>query len=364
AVLVAVAACLVLAVFVEFAQLYFPPRVSSSNDIVAQTFGGTAGALLWLLSGQRLTTYGRRLWCDFGVRSTAHLLLPLYLFLLLIVQTMPFDFTLSPVEIYHKYKEGRVYLVPFTATSAGGFELADKYFWNAALFVPVGLLLAHLTGTASRSGALVLLFGLSAAAAIELAQLLALSRYFDSTDILTGAAAVLAAWFVARRFAGSFQRPQGRAVLLAFCLAVLIFMEWQPFDFTLSLSQARLRLHEVSLMPFLDYIQGDYLNSLDDGIHKALLFAPLGVLLAPCSPASRTAMLSRWLLPVLVAVVLELGQLFLPTRYASSTDVLVGAIASGIGLYVTCHYRSKRNRMTRYLPSTLQSARRLSVSRG
>jgi glycopeptide antibiotics resistance protein len=277
---------------------------------------------------------------------------------------MPFDFTLSPVEIYHKFKEGRVHLVPFAASGGGGFELVDKYVWNAVLFVPVGLLLANLTGRASHSGALVFLFGLSAATAIELAQLLALSRYFDSTDILTGAATVLATWFVARRWAGRFQRPEVRATLLTFCLVVLMFMEWQPFDFTLSLSQARLRLHDVSLLPFLDYLHGDYLNSLSDGIHKVLLFAQLGALLAPFLPASTAAMLFRWMLPVLVAVALELGQLFLPTRYASLTDVLVAAAASGIGLLVTYHYRSKLKRMILSVPSALQPLRMTSVSRG
>ncbi len=337
-------ACIALAVFVEFAQLFFPPRVSSINDIAAQTLGAASGVLVWLLWGQHLTANARRLWRDFGTRNTTHLLLPLYLFVLLIVQTLPFDFTLSPVEVYHKYKEGRVQLVPFTASTLGGFALADKYFWNAALFVPVGLLLAHLPGRLSRSGALVFLFGLAAAAAIEMAQLVALSRYFDSTDILTGSAAVFVTWFVARRFTGQMERPALRAVLLVACLAALIFIEWQPFNFSMSLSQAGSRLHEVSLLPFLDYLRGNYLNSLDDGIHKVLLFAPLGVLLAPIFPASRGAILFRWSLAISVAVVLEAGQLFLPTRYASVSDVLIGGAASGIALLLTCRYRNKPNR--------------------
>jgi glycopeptide antibiotics resistance protein len=214
------------------------------------------------------------------------------------------------------------------------------------LFVPVGLLLAHLPGRMSRSGALAFLFGLTVAAAIEMAQLVALSRYFDSTDILTGGAAVFAAWFAVRRFADQMERPAFRTVLLAACLAAMIFIEWQPFDFTPSLSQALSRLHQVSLLPFLDYLRGNYLNSLDDGIHKVLLFAPLGVFLAPTFPASRGTILVRWSLAISVAVVLEVGQLFLPTRYASLTDVLIGAAASGIALFLTCRYRNKLNRKT------------------
>lgn len=330
---VTVGACLALAAFVEFAQLFFPPRVSSINDIVAQGVGGTAGALFWLLRGQRLTVNARQLWNDFGLRGTAHLLLPLYLFVLLLVQTLPFDFTLSPVELYHKYKQGHIHLLPFTSP-VGGFELTDKHFWNIALFAPVGLLLAHLPGRAQRSGAFVAVAGVSAAAAIEFAQLLAVSRYFDTTDILTGTAAVLAAWYVARRFAGQMRRAEVRAILMAACLVVLIFMEWQPFEFVPSLSSAQLRLHQVALLPFVDYLGGDYINSLDDGIHKMLLFATLGVLLALPSPASRAAFALRWSLAIIAAVVLEAGQLFLPSRYPSITDVLVAATSSWIGLVI------------------------------
>jgi glycopeptide antibiotics resistance protein len=337
-----IVACCVLAAFVEFAQLYFPPRVSSINDIAAQTVGGTTGAVFWLLRGQRSTVLARRLWSDFGSRSTAGPLLGLYLFVLLIVQTLPFDFTLSPVEIYHKYKEGRVHLLPFAAPGVAGFELADKHFWNAALFAPVGVLLAYLPGRGARNGVVVLGFGLLAAAAIELAQLLAFSRYCDTTDILTGGASVFAAWLVARRCLDS-RLIVSRGLLLIACLAVLIFMEWQPFDFAPSLSAARVRLHQVSLLPFLDYLRGNYLNSLDDAIHKILLFVPLGALLSPAVPASRTAILFRWSLAVAVAVVLETGQLFLPTRYASVTDVLVGSIAAGIGLLVRNRFQSQLN---------------------
>lgn len=330
---VTIVAGLILAAFVEFAQLYFPPRVSSINDIAAQGCGSTTGALLWLVRGQRLTVNARCLWNDFGSRSTAHLLLPLYLFVFLLVQTLPFDFTLSPVEFYRKYKHGRVHLLPFTA-SAGGFELTEKHFWNVALFAPVGLLLAQLRGRLQRSGLRAFVAGLLAAAAIEFAQLLTVSRHFDTTDILTGSVSVLVAWYIARRFGSLFRRTEVRAVSIVACLGVLIFMEWKPFDFVLSLSEARLRLHRVTLLPFVDYLGGNYINSLDDGIHKTLLFASLGVLLASPTPVARSALYSRWAFGVAVAFLLEAGQLFLPTRYASITDVLVAATSLWIGLVV------------------------------
>jgi len=354
--LVTVVACLALAVSVEFAQLFFPPRVSSINDIAAQSCGGTTGALLWLLRGQRLTANARCLWNDFGSRSTAHLLLSLYLFVLLLVQTLPFDFTLSPVELYHKYKQGRVHFLPFTS-SVGGFELTDKHFWNIVLFAPVGMLLARQTGRIQRSVTLVFLVGLSAAAAIEFAQLLTFSRFFDTTDIITGTTSVLAAWYIVRRFAGQINKVEVRAVLIAACLAVLIFMEWQPFNFVLSLSEARLRLHQVTWLPFVDYLVGDYINSLDDGIHKMFLFATLGVLLMPSKSASRAILYLRWSVAVAVTIVLEMGQLLLPTRYAGITDVLVGSAAAWVGLFVVSHVSERSGLLCGMQPASRPASR-------
>jgi glycopeptide antibiotics resistance protein len=344
ALLVTVVSCIALAGFVEFAQLYFPPRVSSINDIAAQTIGGTAGALGWVLAGQRLTDLTRRLWSDIGSRSTAVPLLGVYLFIVLIVQTLPFDFTLSPVEIYHKYKEGRVYLRPFTTAGASGFELVNKHFWNVVLFAPVGVLAAFLPEWISRSGRRVFLLGVLAAAAIEFAQLLAFSRYFDATDILTGSFSVLIAWSVGRNIQTDSSRRDEKThlqgLLLLGCLAALVYMEWQPFDFSLSLSEARYRLHRVSLLPFLDYLGGNYINALDDVLHKILLYAPLGALLAPAVPASKATVLFRWSLAVAVAVVIETGQLFLPTRYSSISDVIVAGLASALTMFFVLRARA------------------------
>lgn len=341
---VTIVSCVVLAGFVEFAQLYFPPRVASLNDIAAQTLGGTAGAFGWLMAGQRLTDLTRRLWSDFGSRSTAVPLLGVYLFIVLIVQTLPFDFTLSPVEIYHKYKEGRVFLRPFTAAGAGGFELVNKHFWNVVLFAPVGVLAAYLPDRIGRKGWRVLVLGLVAASTIEFAQLLAFSRYFDVTDILTGSVAVYLAWFVSRAFQPDGSKSRAgkldlRGLLLLGSLVALIFMEWQPFDFVLSLAQARQSLHNVSLLPFVDYLQGNYIHALDDALHKILLYLPLGALLAPSVPATKATILFRWSLAITIALVLETGQLFLPTRYASVSDVIVGGLSAGLAIFFVLRAR-------------------------
>ncbi|HTU22366.1 MAG TPA: VanZ family protein [Gemmataceae bacterium] len=349
--------CVVLSTLIEFTQLYFPPRVSSINDIAAESLGGTLGALFWLVGGQRLTIIARRVWTAFGSRGTAGQLLLCYLLLLVAIMALPFDFTISPAELWHKYKEGRVHLTPFASVGVSAFELANKHFWNAACFAPLGVLLGHLSGPIWRSGRswpLVLGLGLLVAGAVEFLQLFVVSRFCDVADVLTGGPAVLMGWaivLVHRRLHPSPSASKAlRWSLLAAWLGVLIFMEWQPFNFALNPTAARERLHHVSLLPFLDYYQGNYLHGLDEVVHKILLFVPLGVSLAPLAPASRGTILFRGSLALAVAVVLEAGQLFLPTRYASVSDVLVGGLAAGIGLLAACRRVSPPLRHTAIPP--------------
>jgi glycopeptide antibiotics resistance protein len=354
--LLVAALCIPLSGAIEFTQLYFPSRVSSINDIAAESLGGSLGALFWLARGQWLTMVARRLWTQTDARGTAALLLPCYLAFVLVISVLPFDFTISPADLWHKYKEGRVHLMPFASGGVGLVERINKYFWNVALFVPVGVLLGYLPGRiggSSRSWPRILGLGLLIAGTIELAQLFVLSRYCDITDVLTGGPAILAGWAIAlfhhRRQAPVSGRrgttePYSRVrwSLLVVWLAVLIFMEWQPFNFSLNLRGALNRLRHVSPLPFLDYYRGDYLGALDDFVHKVLLFLPLGALLAP-PPSARVwsrVGLFGWLLATGLAVVLEAGQLFLPTRYASLTDVLVGSLAACLGLLLVHRLRA------------------------
>jgi len=60
-VIVVAAACIALAVVVEFAQLFFPPRTVSQNDLIAETIGTVIGITLWLVAGDRLSQLWRAL---------------------------------------------------------------------------------------------------------------------------------------------------------------------------------------------------------------------------------------------------------------------------------------------------------------
>jgi glycopeptide antibiotics resistance protein len=186
----------------------------------------------------------------------------------------------------------------------------------------------------------VLAIGLLLATAIEMMQLFVLSRYFDATDIISGGLAVLLGWRFTRL------EPDGRSLLMSrgsiwsFRLGMtivwtlaLMFIHWSPFDFRFDQPYIFERMQSFALIPFAEYYSGNYLNAFNDIIQKTLLFAPLGMLL-------NSLILSRrpgWIIAIafVVAGVLELGQLFLPSRNPGITDLLIEPFGAWLGYQVS-----------------------------
>jgi VanZ family protein len=356
AVLVVLPACLALSTSVEFAQLWFA-RTSSLYDIIAQFTGATFGAAVWLAFGQRITRWGRGVWLTVGTQGLAARLLPGYLALLVFVYGQPFDLTLSPVDLWHKWRDGRIILVPFRfppeVTLYAGIE---KHCWTVALFLPLGLLLGNVRHPAvgrARGWPFVFALALGATLAVQCLKLMVQSRWVDATEVVIGSLAVVAGWALAlalrhRRLAvaASGRLPDPRltalrrglliGLLLLTWLAVAVLVNWQPFDFRFDADYAAERWRHVSLLPFTDYLADYYLNALDQLIKKVLLFVPLGALLTLSLPST---LRTRGALVVLAAAALaaafEAGQLLLPTRYTSITDVLVETSGAWVGFILT-----------------------------
>lgn len=322
-----------LAVAIEFTQIWFEPRTVSVNDMVAESLGGAIGAALWLVVGRRITTQTRRLLAALGRREIATQLLPLYLAFLVLIHVMPFDLTISPVEVWHKYKEGRVVLVPFSA-HVSAIDLFYKTIWTIAYFLPVGFLLSGVRTRRPLTALQVASGGLLLAGAITFLKLFVWTRYSDVTDALVGGLAVLGGWYAGR---GWMTRTDGlpsllasRTAILVLWIGVLAVANWYPFDFIPDLSRWRERWSEVQLVPFSDLYVGSEYHAFDQILHKTLMFLPVGGLLA--RPG-------RSILPGLAAglvlsCLLEAGQLGLPTRFTSVTDVLVETSAAAVGCYL------------------------------
>jgi VanZ family protein len=351
AALVVLPLCVVLSVGIEFVQLYFPGRTTSLNDVYAESVGAVAGVGLWATAGRRVTDWVREVRSRTAGRGLAAQLLPAYLIVLLIAQAMPLDLTISPRELYEKYREGRVGLVPFGQAS-GWSVLA-----NVAAFMPIGLLASQLPGPAwqgQRGWWSALLLGLGTAVVVEGAQLVVYTRVFEPGDIPTGALAVLAGYAVVRilehfrpgssrrtlwgEIVGAASGPRRRLVqgaLLSAWLVGAVVFSWEPFDFDATPEAIARKLEAVSLVPFADYYAGSEFSAFSQVLLKGIFFAGLGaVLVLGGEPAELATVVLVALAGMGVAFGLEVGQMFLPDHVPSLSDVLVAGAGAAAGAVV------------------------------
>lgn len=357
-----VLACAALSVAIEFTQLFFPPRTVSLNDIAAEVLGALLGVVLWVWTGERFRT-----WLDGWLaartpRSAAQRFLYVYLFLLFGYNVLPLDLTISVVEIYHKWREGKVLLLPFSAVYASRPEQAYALAAGVAIWVPA----AWLWRMAShRSAGRAILNVVAWAAAIEFFQLFVYSRVTSSTDILTAACggalgAILAGGFAPQIGARPAPRsgPSGQWVLvwvlaLAVWLGVLMTVFWYPFDFVTDWGFVHGRLAALKRAPFEAYYYGTEFRAVTEVMHKTGFFFPLGALLAIAAAWLRR----RLFIPLAVlhaasalvvagaAAGIELGQLFLRDKNADPTDFLLetlGALAGYVCLRMLAPERQRR----------------------
>ncbi|MCE9545372.1 MAG: VanZ family protein [Planctomycetia bacterium] len=197
-----------LSVTIELVQLWFPPRTVSVNDIVAETLGTLIGTAVWILLGDAVTQWLRS-YSQSQRSEQIHRLLEFYLAGLVVYSLLPLDLTISPMELWHKYREGRLVLIPFSELRwswAGPVQNFAPYLLltDMATFVPVGMYLidAWTKPRRLRSVLHATLLGAGFAAAIEVAQLAVFSRTTSTTQIISetlGAcvgAALMRRWYL------------------------------------------------------------------------------------------------------------------------------------------------------------------------
>lgn len=362
--------------WIEFLQIYFPPRTVSVNDVMVERAGVVAGAMAWVLAGQPLTGMVRRFWEAKGPTGLARQAMPLYVALLAVGSLMPFDFVLGPGELSQKAREGRIVLVPFSSIASGGLRGWLGLAANLAAFAPLGVLGALLRRGGPIGGAAMLGTALGVALAIEAGQLLVYTRYCDVTDVASGTAAAMLGWWAASsvRDRRAASRLGGLAVHDGWAAArsalargdrirwlagasagawvlLLVAASWQPYDFSTDPTRFRgsdaelsdedtrvLGLRRFSWAPFVDYYWGSRYNALDQFATRSLAFAPIGVALAVAfGKRERLGSSTTLVVATTTAAVIEAGQYFIPDRHPGTTDLMIQVFGAWLGYRLSRH---------------------------
>lgn len=354
----AIVACGALSIAIEFAQIWFPARTVSQNDIAAEILGATIGAGLWLAMGPGVVAWLRSWARPASPSSRLDKLLGAYGIGLVLYSLMPLDLTISLSELHDKYRAGRINLAPFRHAWPPTWLTAYELLRDVVLFMPVGAL-AYRRWPAHRPSRLIggVLAGVAVVIGIEAAQTIILSRFADVTDLLTGSLGVIAGAALARRLGspsvddefprtmayvgsgGARRKAAWLAVLATGYTAILFASAWSPFEFNFDPAFLKPRIDSFVATPLTTLYLSSEFAALTNALAHIAWFVPLGVLAEGCSrlgassAATRRALLTLCLALVLAAAVgMELGQIAIPARTASIDGVILRALGAFVGL--------------------------------
>ncbi len=319
------------AVAVEFAQLYFPNRTVSLNDLIAEAIGTFAGAALWLSLGQRWSGWWREILR--GGERTARAALAGYAIAYLALNFAPYDFIVSWRELTEHVASPLVGIW-LAGADCGRIPCSLRLGFEALLIAPLGLTwMARRVHAGSVGVAAVI--GLLLGLVLEAAQLLLVSGVCQGASVLAraGGFALGAAVHAqrARLSAIDLRRLARPLVLLAalpYLAAVTIVNGWWS-ERWIDLAAAWSRLGEVQWLPFYYQYFAPEQDTIRSAITHALLYAPVGAAIwlwthrrARGAAAAAAA--------VAIAAVAEFGKLFVPGRHPDLTDLLIAAAAAGV----------------------------------
>ena len=334
-------AAILFAVCIEFTQLFFPQRTVSQNDIFAESLGGFVGLGLFRFFGDRFQFWLSGFWRTQQQKDRLDRLLYAYLILLFIFNVLPLDLTLSPAELFHKWKEGRIVLLPFAGLKGGFFNGLYETATDILIWLPAGVIWALRTrSTAGR----VVKQGLLAALVIELLQLFVYSRVTDVTDVCLAGVGAWLGWAVVKRAAGSLPAVirllENRWLTLWLGWAVLTLgIFWFPFNFSLDGLSISAAGSAFTRLPFTTYYFTSEYHAINELLRKLGFFLPGGLLLGfavyKTDGSRRQAAMVPILLLVLLAVAVETGQLALPGKVADLTDALLESAGGILGYLIS-----------------------------
>lgn len=326
--LLAFVLCAALAVAVEFAQQFFPPRTVSQNDLAAEFIGSLLGVSL-APALARWAGHVRAAWAAGGSRLGLRLL-EVYAASYLVLAFFPYDLLLSRPEIAAKWQSGSWGWL-FADSDRGLFIVALIASVEVALCMPLGVLAARLYRGAKLTWGMSLTLGLLLGLLIEVGQFFIVSGVSQGASVLgRGLGLVIGAALAGQLDVNGLARARhGLArlapwLLLAYLPLLLLANGWFRSRWQ-GLEAAQAAWAELRLMPFYYHYYTSEAVALFSLGSVAIMYLPLALLAWVRGLRTRGALLAV----ALLALGVESGKLFLQGLHPDPTNVLiaVGVVA-------------------------------------
>lgn len=329
--------CLSLSLGVETLQGMTRSRFPSGTDWLLNTLSGMFGAFIgtrWGKSGwEQLYAWLHRRWREHPLD-----ILTLVVAGLLIADALsPFLPTILLSQVWRNLKNSHFDLFEGLARHPWHWWLATRVL----VYLALTCLLAAWGDPASRirPWRRAALMATVLALGLELAKPLIVSRSLNLANVATSATGAGLGLFIGPLLA--LRLTQRRKLDLAI-FALLIYgfyLAWTPFNFVLESDLIRRKLPTpIQLLPFYHYAMGASLNHARLFVQTIALQGILVYLLRirfPSFDASRRRIILAVLLGGLVGLLQEGGQLLLPQRTPSMTDVYCFMLGGTLGAWVS-----------------------------
>lgn len=323
-----------LALVVEFAQVFFPPRTVSLNDLLAEGAGTVIGALLargWI-QGRAHAFAARQFWLSGPI-------LPLGVGLLFVASLFPFDLLIAPAEWSAKW-HGRFWggwRAPLFASEGLSMTLA-RFLAEALVVLPLGAWWARMRlrggGLPSLSG-LVLqgaAWGAFLGLGLEFAQWWVASGVSQGVSVLSRAAGwgcgamlgVLSAAWTQEAWRALLRRLTLPLVAALLASAVAKAGWWGGAWLSAQEAMQRISGGEVRFLPLYYHYYTSEGAAVQSVVPVLMLFAPLGFL---CWAWMR----SPWwaaLVAALLSAAMEFGRLWSADLRPDPSNVWIAAVAA------------------------------------
>lgn len=319
-----------LAVSVEFAQLFFPPRTVSLNDVIAEFVGSILGAFFALRWSDRF----RSLLATLTGNSDRLLaqLLKAYAIGYVAFSLFPYDFLVTATELSWKFhSDGWGWWAATAPMNANSAISMTKLFTEALAVVPLGWMLGQLTARQNKwTPTRAFIVGAVLGLCVEVAQFFIVSGVTQGISVLTrgsGMAAGFILWCNRAQLQPShlasvlrrYSLPTS-ALYLVLVAAVNGWFEyhWRGFD------AAMYALDGVHFLPFYYHYYTTEQAALLSLASVCLLYAPIGVLTwATWFPPTLALLLATF-----TAGLMETSKLFLEDQHPDPTNLLLAGFAA------------------------------------
>ncbi len=345
----------IVAVSIEFTQIYFPPRTVALNDIIAEISGTVLGIIFWLLLGIRFFNAWQAIHA--GGRPALLAALNFYVLGYVIFCLFPFDFILSFNGLRSKLGDGTVSFLLASSRCEFGLHCLVKHFAVVVVNIPIGILLGLLWGTKSATLRKMLIFGLIASISIELVKFFEASGIVQSISVLTRPLGMgLGLWLLKRQrekplwLSLTASRILLSLLILPYLLVLAVLNGWLSQTW-LPWSEGLRRLGDLfgglRWLPFYYHYFTTPTEAMASlvRIGASYAFIGLGLWLWRGLPQRADRLLMPALLAGGCALVVEAGKLFLPGGHPDQTNVLIAA-TSAVLTYSICAWMKRWNQAT------------------